>query len=637
MKKLLSLLLLLTPAPVLGQGFGPSAGGFMPPTSPDADFTEVGVSTASLQVQLDDVSVDTTTLGSRLDDVALSTDTLSISTAANSTQLDTVAVDTTSLNTQLDVVAVDTTSLDTVKLNLAGGTMTGLLAGTSISMDTIQVDTITARSSSGILITDDGGNTGLFLEDGGQIGIGISAPDSILHIKANTPGTVGDNPAGQLIIQALGTNLNVNAVITGYNSNVSGNPNNQLWYAGSSASGNSNIIFLNRINALLQLGTNGSAKFTIDGAGDVGIGIESPGAKLDIAGNIKIADGTQAPDKVLTSDAAGLARWDTVSSAGLEDGAVTTVKLADGAVTTSKLIPDAIAGQLGVYTGNVGIGETNPTHKLHVTTAGDIAIFQSTSGNGRIAIDAPSGQNSGVKLREASVLKWQLINQGTDDTFKIQKEDFGTALAIKQDGNVGINNTSPEAMLDIVATNASSSGTVITAAVSQTADLFDVRDSGESSLFTISEDGIVTMPAQPCFSAFNSAGDSDQTGAGALATVDFDTEVFDQGGDFTADTFTAPVTGRYQLNAQVTLLNITAAADDVEIVIVTGNRSYSNFSQSTNDLDSTLVMQRSVIADMDASDTATVTIEVNGEATDVVDIAGSATLMRTSFSGCLVS
>jgi len=43
--------------------------------------------------------------------------------------------------------------------------------------------------------------------------------------------------------------------------------------------------------------------------GNVGIGITTPSSNLDIAGNIKITDGTQGVGKVLTSDANGLASW----------------------------------------------------------------------------------------------------------------------------------------------------------------------------------------------------------------------------------------------------------------------------------------------------------------------------------------
>ena len=46
----------------------------------------------------------------------------------------------------------------------------------------------------------------------------------------------------------------------------------------------------------------------LDG-GNVGIGNINPLAKLDVAGTVKISDGTQGADKVLTSDAAGNASW----------------------------------------------------------------------------------------------------------------------------------------------------------------------------------------------------------------------------------------------------------------------------------------------------------------------------------------
>ena len=45
--------------------------------------------------------------------------------------------------------------------------------------------------------------------------------------------------------------------------------------------------------------------------GNVGIGTSTPGARLEVAGQVKITGGTPGAGKVLTSDVAGLASWTT--------------------------------------------------------------------------------------------------------------------------------------------------------------------------------------------------------------------------------------------------------------------------------------------------------------------------------------
>ncbi len=63
-----------------------------------------------------------------------------------------------------------------------------------------------------------------------------------------------------------------------------------------------------------QMITTGNTFLARDGAAfKVGIGTILPAAKLDVTGNVKIADGTQGLGKVLTSDANGLAAWQVPS------------------------------------------------------------------------------------------------------------------------------------------------------------------------------------------------------------------------------------------------------------------------------------------------------------------------------------
>lgn len=52
----------------------------------------------------------------------------------------------------------------------------------------------------------------------------------------------------------------------------------------------------------------------ITSSGSVGIGTNAPGAKLHVNGQIRINGGSPANGKVLTSDAAGLASWQTAGT-----------------------------------------------------------------------------------------------------------------------------------------------------------------------------------------------------------------------------------------------------------------------------------------------------------------------------------
>ncbi len=167
----------------------------------------------------------------------------------------------------------------------------------------------------------------------------------------------------------------------------------------------------------------------------------------------------------------------------------------------------------------------------------------------------------------------------------------------------------------------------------------------QGSTVFISNAGEMTNASQPSFLAYLAANDSNKTGNGTVYVFgDTDTEtalteVYDQNSDFVPGasggaTFTAPVTGKYLLTLQATVTGLTTATE-ITPRIVTSNRTYSR-KTSLASTSGTVSMNISVIADMDALDTATYDVAVLGDGADNGDILGTAEL-RNNVSGCLLA
>lgn len=143
---------------------------------------------------------------------------------------------------------------------------------------------------------------------------------------------------------------------------------------------------------------------------------------------------------------------------------------------------------------------------------------------------------------------------------------------------------------------------------------------------------------QPSFLAYNSASDANISVASNV-TVDFDTEVFDIGNNFSGDIFTAPVTGKYFLQTNVSLFSIDTAAGYYSVIISTSNRDYHssidpNLSGDTG-AGFPWTISVSCVADMDKDDTARVYV-YQSSGTSQTDIFGHATQLHTFFSGYLL-
>jgi len=126
--------------------------------------------------------------------------------------------------------------------------------------------------------------------------------------------------------------------------------------------------------------------------------------------------------------------------------------------------------------------------------------------------------------------------------------------------------------------------------------------------------GAITAPKQPAFLAQPASTQSNFGADGNNDTVVFGTERFDVGANFASNTFTAPVTGKYQLSVNLYLTDLDSAANYYQMTLITSNRSYFYaYDVSSSDSDpSRFTFQINALVDMDASDTASVGILQSG-------------------------
>ena len=158
------------------------------------------------------------------------------------------------------------------------------------------------------------------------------------------------------------------------------------------------------------------------------------------------------------------------------------------------------------------------------------------------------------------------------------------------------------------------------------------NSAGGTKVMEVNAAGAVSKFLQPAFLARPSGAQNNVT-EGSGQTVVFGTEVFDQGSDFSSNTFTAPVTGRYQLNTIVYLGALDTDADYTEISILTSNRNYHAIVDPGVFASDPVywAFTVSVLADMDANDTSTVRYNQVG------GVAQTDIKVDSFFSGYLVA
>jgi|GEM_PF-5493054 len=171
-------------------------------------------------------------------------------------------------------------------------------------------ETATGSGPQSLLNLQTGGTSRMVVQSSGNVGIGTTSPTSLVHIQQSADSATTANPVA----------LDINSVGAAGGLTANANTQNFVRVAPtinqSGTAGYTGLLVNSTETAtgsgpksLLDLQTGGTSRMIVHESGNVGIGTATPTAKLEVQGSVKIADGTQGANKVLTSNAAGLASW----------------------------------------------------------------------------------------------------------------------------------------------------------------------------------------------------------------------------------------------------------------------------------------------------------------------------------------
>ena len=265
-------------------------------------------------------------------------------------------------------------------------------------------------SGAGRTINADAGAVNITGPDGltvnGSVGIGTTSPGARLEVAGQIKVTGGSPGAGKVLTS------DANGLAT--------------WQTGGGGGDNlgNHIATQNiQLNGNWLSNDGGNEGVYVRTNGNVGVGTTNPGARLEVAGQIKVTGGSPGTGKVLTSDASGLATWQTPQGGG-GDNLGNHIATQNIQLNGNWLSNDG--GNEGVYVktdGKVGIGISNPISDLHVKSV--------DGGSADLVLESQGGK------------QWDLASRN-DSAFGVYEVSSGkTQFAILPGGNVGIGTTNP--------------------------------------------------------------------------------------------------------------------------------------------------------------------------------------------------
>ena len=276
----------------------------------------------------------------------------------------------------------------------------------------------------------------------GKVGIGVTGPATLLTLSANLNNSVTfarDIDAIGALVHGVGTAgaemwLHRDDVTIG-DGNLLGRLNfsgadggsylgasilGQASGAWSSTNSKSRLIFETTSDGA----TSPTEKMRIEDDGNVGVGISSPQAKLDVSHTIR-TQGSATPStgkglefRFLSGDVSSVLSYDR------DNTEYKPIRIEGSVITLRESSTDVLT----VDGGNVGIGTTSPSQKLHVVGKALITDdVQLTGSNPRIDFNSNG----------ASSLRFYDTNAALE------------RMRINEDGNVGIGDSAPSFILDV--------------------------------------------------------------------------------------------------------------------------------------------------------------------------------------------
>mgnify|MGYP000580762238 CR=1 FL=1 len=258
-------------------------------------------------------------------------------------------------------------------------------------------------STEGIIFSTDGGTTTeMFIQDGGNVGIGTNNPSSELHVESTSTSSIRAYNGSKYA--AMGANTNAAWITAG------GSPTHGLRL--SAGANGAMSVYASRGVAIGEYPTTdpGVDNFTV--AGNVGIGTTSPSAKLELVQSV----GSVATN-IINGGETNF-RFSTVVEATNTNTPVfrqgiyysstenATIAYCRGGGTTGGFLTFQTNNgsekmRIG-SNGNVGIGTTSPSYKLEVNGAAKISsALHINNTNGTAIVNAYSGGQIGTYLAKA--------------------------------------------------------------------------------------------------------------------------------------------------------------------------------------------------------------------------------------------